>query len=107
MNFLNARGKVHEIRRPPVDPDFSKVFPDRHGAMPKAALLGRCCRKAAALFVLLATLQLSGAARGSILPLGEPEQQAWSDMAFASGVTGGFNAGTKLLSITASPSNSL
>src|SRR5262245_52475407 len=92
MNCLSVRGMVQKILRPPL---------------PNAALVYRCCRPAVALLALLAILQLSGAARGSILPLGAPEAQAWSDMAFASGVTGGFNAGTKILSITAAPSNSL
>ncbi len=49
---------------------------------------------------------LSGQASAAILPIGV-EQDYWSDMAFPTGVTGSFNAGTKTLAITASPSNDL
>lgn len=39
--------------------------------------------------------------------IGMPEQDSWSDMAFATGISGGFDAITKLFSLSASPSNDL
>ncbi len=55
---------------------------------------------------LLTSVIFTGHARAAILPL-PTEQDAWSDMAYATGVTGSFNAGTKTLSISASPSDDL
>jgi hypothetical protein len=45
-------------------------------------------------------------ARSAILPVGV-EQDSWSDMAFATGVTGSYNSGTKKLTISATPSNDI
>jgi hypothetical protein len=42
----------------------------------------------------------------TVLPVGL-EKDYWSDMAFPTGVTGNFNAGTQILTIGASPSNDL
>jgi hypothetical protein len=39
--------------------------------------------------------------------LGAPEEQSWSDMAFPSGVSGNYDAGTQTFSATASVSNDL
>jgi hypothetical protein len=43
---------------------------------------------------------------GPILPIG-PEQDAWSDMAFPTGVSGSYTSGTMAFTATASPSNDL
>jgi hypothetical protein len=56
--------------------------------------------------VLLIFGSFSKGVEAAVLPLG-PEQVQWSDMAFPSGVTGNFNAGTKTLTLGASPSNDL
>jgi hypothetical protein len=61
----------------------------------------------------LATLALSIAAilgvanLASASILGALEEDSWSDMAFGGGVIGGFNSGTGLLTVSASPSNDL
>jgi hypothetical protein len=56
-------------------------------------------------FILFISSNLPAAWCG-LLPL-PAEQDSWSDMAFPTGVSGSFNAGTKTLTITASPSNDL
>lgn len=62
-------------------------------------------RKLALACAILLANHAAGAA-AAILPVGT-ELDAWSDMAFATGVTGGYDAGTKQLTITATPSNDL
>lgn len=39
--------------------------------------------------------------------MGKPEKDSWSDMAFPTGISGGFDAGTQQMTLTASPSNDL
>lgn len=58
------------------------------------------------LWTLLLSHVVTGVASAAILPLGV-EQDGWSDLAFPSGVTGGYDAGTKQFTITATPSNDL
>lgn len=51
-------------------------------------------------------ISLSSPISAAVLPIG-PEIDNWSDMSFASGVSGGYSTATKVLSISASPSNDL
>lgn len=57
-------------------------------------------------FILIASSFVCCSAGAATLPLGA-EHDSWSDMAFPSGVSGSYNSGSKLLTITASPSNDL
>jgi hypothetical protein len=57
-------------------------------------------------FALMFLMVSHGTALAAILPVGN-EQDAWSDMAFPTGVSGSYNAGTKALTLTGSPSNDL
>jgi hypothetical protein len=57
-------------------------------------------------FILFSMQLYSDSARAGLLPL-PAEKDAWSDMAFPTGVTGNYNSGTKILTISGSPSNDL
>lgn len=60
------------------------------------------------LFASLSFLLLVAASPSlaGVLPIGD-EQDSWSDMAFASGVSGGYSSATKVLTLGGSPSNDL
>src|SRR5687768_11141566 len=56
--------------------------------------------------LIIAVACFSADAIAAILPIGV-EQDSWSDMAFPTGVSGNYNAGTKVLTLSGSPSNDL
>jgi hypothetical protein len=71
----------------------------------RVTTIARCAVSGFAIATLLLAIG-STTAMAAILPIGV-EQDSWSDMAYASGVTGSFNSGTKILTLNGFPSNDL
>ena len=72
----------------------------------KANVRGGQARRCLIVSSLAALLLFATSASAGILPIGV-EKDLWSDLAFPSGVSGGFDSGTMELTSTASPSNAL